>query len=159
MIFAGASYNEYEYDKFDDVQFSTLNLLSEQALPEVDRSDENFAEVPETTISLGLQYSWLSSIGAITPRIDYFYTSEIFMGLDAGAWGVKEQATFDSYELINARLSWLSPEENMEVSAYANNLSDEEYFYGAMATGDTIGSFVVSKAPPRMYGMEMRYNF
>jgi outer membrane receptor protein involved in Fe transport len=159
MLFASASYNEYEYQEFDDVQFSTYHLLARLDLPPVDRSDENFAEVPETTITFGIQYHWLSPIGTITPRLDYLYTSEIFMGLDAGAWLVKDQATFDAYELFNARLSWLLPDEQFELTAYVNNLTDKEYFYGSMAVGDSIGGFAVSKAPPRMYGAELRYHF
>ncbi|MBT4522503.1 MAG: TonB-dependent receptor [Halieaceae bacterium] len=157
-INASISYNKYEFDKFDDLQLSSYHILTQSPPPAVDRSDENFPEVPEKTFSLGVQYSWLGDFGTVVSRLDYHYTGEIYMGLDAGSWGIKDQSTFDSFSLINARVAWLSPDENWEVALWGTNLTDEDYFMGAAAVGDSVGTFPKSDSLPRMYGVELRYN-
>ena len=159
LLIATASYNDYKYLKFEEQQFSSKALFNQVPLPVVDRSDETFAEVPETTYSLGVQYTWDTRWGTFLPRIDYSYVDEIFMGLDAGSGQNPEQSTFDDYGLVNARVGWSSPEGRLEGALYVTNLTDELYYVGAAAVGDSTGAFQTTSAPPRMYGLEFRYNF
>ncbi len=158
LLLATFSYNDYEYLEFDDIQFSTSALLNQQDNPQVDRSSEPFAEVPETTYSLGAQYTFNTSVGSFTPRLDYSYTDEIFMGLDAGAGQNAAESSFDDYTLWNARIGWRSPEARFEAALYATNLTDEEYYFGAAAVADSVGNFMRTIGLPRMYGLELRYN-
>ena len=158
MIIATGSFNDFEYLEFDDTQFSTRALVDQVPLPIVDRSSEPFAEVPETTYSLGVQYTLDTSVGVFTPRIDYSYVDEIFMGLDAGAGQNQDQSTFKDYGLWNARIGWVSTDGQFEAALYGTNLADELYFHGAAAVADSTGNFMRSSAPPRMYGLEFRYN-
>ncbi len=159
LLLATVSHNDYKYLDFEEQQFSSKALFAQQPLPVVDRSDETFAEVPETTFSLGVQYMLDSRWGTFVPRIDYSYVDEIFMGLDAGAGQNPDQATFDDYGLVNARIGWTSPEGRFEGALYVNNLTDEFYYFGAAAVGDSTGAFQTTSAPPRMYGAEFRYNY
>lgn len=159
LVSAGGSLNDYDYLDFDEYQFSTTALLTQQPLPLTDRSGEPFAEVPELTYNLAVQYSFNTGWGTFTPRVDYSYVDEIFMGLDAGAGQHRAQATFDDYALVNARLGWVSDDGRLEAAAYATNLTDELYFFGAAAIGDSTGAFQITAGPPRMYGVELRYNF
>ena len=158
LLIATGSFNDYEYRDFDDTQFSTRALIAQQDLPVVDRSSEPFAEVPENTYSLGLQYTLDTSFGIFTPRVDYSYVDEIFMGLDAGAGQNEDQSTFDDYGLWNARIGWISPEARFEAALYGTNITDEFYQPGAAAVADSTGNFMRSPGPPRMYGLELRYN-
>lgn len=159
LLIATASYNDYKYLDFEEQQFSSKALFEQVPLPVVDRSGETFAEVPESTFSFGVQYTWDSSWGTFVPRIDYSYVDEIFMGLDAGAGQNPDQSTFDAYGLVNARVGWSSPEGHFEGALYVTNLTDEFYYLGAAAVGDSTGAFQTASGPPRMYGMEFRYNF
>ena len=109
LLIATGSYNDYKYLDFEETQFSSRALFEQAPLPIVDRSHETFAEVPELTYSLGIQYTWDSRWGTFIPRADYSYVDEIFMGLDAGAGQNPDQSTFDDYGLLNLRLGWLSP--------------------------------------------------
>jgi outer membrane receptor protein involved in Fe transport len=84
---------------------------------------------------------------------------EIFMGLDAGSGQNPDQASFDDYGLLNLRLGWLSPQGRLEAALYVTNATDEFYYFGAAAVGDSTGAFQTTSAPPRMYGLELRYNF
>ena len=61
----------------------------------------------------------------------------------------------DDYGLLTARLSYM-PDEHWEVSAYGNNLTDEDYFDDVVANGSGLRA---SRGAPRTYGVELRYNF
>ena len=159
LLIATGSYNDYEYLDFEEQQFSSVQLLTQQPLPLVDRSGEPFAEVPELTYSLAIQYTLETDYGRFVPRMDYSYIDEIFMGLDAGAGQNVDQSSFDDYGLLSARLSWTSPDEKYEVALYGTNLTDEFYYFGAAAVGDSVGTFPVTPGLPRMYGVELSYNF
>ncbi len=159
LLIATGSFNDYEYLEFTEQQFSTRALLSQAPLPVVERTAEPFAEVPETTYSFGVQYTLVTGFGSFIPRLDYSYVDEIFMGLDAGAGQNRDQSTFDDYGLVNARVGWTSPDARFEAALYATNLTDELYYFGAAAVGDSTGDFMTTTAPPRMYGLELRYNF
>ncbi len=159
LLIATGSMNDYEYLEFEERQFSSVALLTQQPLTVVDRSGEPFAEVPETTYSLAIQYTFETQNGRIVSRLDYSYVDEIFMGLDAGAGQNVEVSSFDDYGLLSARIAWTSPDEHYEIALYGTNLNDELYFMGAASVGDSVGTFPVTPGPPRMYGAELRYNF
>jgi outer membrane receptor protein involved in Fe transport len=159
LLIATGSFNDYEYREFEQAQFSTSALLNQQPLPVSDRTDEPFAEVPENTYSFAAMYTLNTRLGTFTPRLDYSYVDDIFMGLDAGAGQNTSQASFDDYFLLNARIGWISPEARFEAALYGTNITDEFYHFGAVAVGDSTGSFTRTSGPPRMYGAEFRYNF
>ncbi|MEP1471929.1 MAG: TonB-dependent receptor [Halieaceae bacterium] len=159
LLSATGSFNDYEYREFSESQFSTRALLTLQPLPTVDRTAEPFAEVPETTYSFAAQYTLDTAYGVFVPRLDYSYVDEIFMGLDAGAGQNEDQATFDDYFLLNARVGWVSPDQKFEAALYGTNITDEFYHFGAAAVADSSGSFTRTAGLPRMYGLEFRYNF
>jgi len=159
LIMATGSFNDYEYLEFEDTQFSTQALVGQTDLPIVDRSSEPFAEVPDTTWTFGVQYTLDTTLGTFVPRIDYSYVDDIFMGLDAGAGQNQDQTTFDDYGLWNARIGWTSPEGRVEAALYGTNITDEFYYFGAAAVADSTGNFMRTAGLPRMYGLELRYNF
>ena len=159
LLIATGSMNDYEYLEFEERQFSSVALLTQQPLTVVDRSGEPFAEVPETTYSLAVQYTLETQNGRIVSRLDYSYVDEIFMGLDAGAGQNVEVSSFDDYGLLSGRIAWTSPDEHYEIALYGTNLTDELYFMGAASVGDSVGTFPVTPGLPRMYGAELRYNF
>ena len=61
-----------------------------------------------------------------------------------------------SRTLVDFRLNWQNNEGDLNVAAYIKNLTDERYFIGAVATGDSIGTFTQAIGEPRMYGIEIR---
>lgn len=160
LLTAGGSYNDYKYNDFKDQAFAIGSLLSEDAtLPEIDRSSERFPEVSNWTANVSAQYTFDTSIGTITPRLQYNYTSDVYMGLDAGAWRVKDEVTLPSYGLLNARVTYMSPDARWSASLYADNLTNKLYYQGTVGTGDTLGEFTTQPSPPRMYGLEFGYRF
>lgn len=155
------SSNDYRFEEFMDNDLKSLALRGERV--PIDRSDEDFAVSPDTTASLGFQYLIDTRYGLFTPRVDISYKSEIYLGLDRGAWESakenKANAYADAYFLVDARVKWDLDRDDLSVSFYAKNLLDERYDIGAVSAGDSIGTFTRVLGDPRTYGIEMRKTF
>ncbi|WP_289083641.1 TonB-dependent receptor [uncultured Spongiibacter sp.] len=155
------SNNNYRYEEFMDNDLKSLALRGE--FVPIDRSDEEFAVSPEETAALGIQYTLNTEFGRFVPRLDASYKSDIYLGLDRGAWEAskrKEALTYaDAYVLFDARLSWSNDADDLSVAAYVKNLTDERYDIGAVAAGDSIGTLTTVLGDPRTYGIELRKTF
>ena len=161
MINLTYSNNNYRYEEFMDNDLKSLALRGEYV--PIDRSDEEFAVSPEETASLGIQYTLNTDIGRFVPRLDASYKSDVYLGLDRGAWEAakrKEALSYaDAYVLLDARVSWSNHEDDLSIAAYVKNLTDERYEIGAVSAGDSIGTFTSVLGEPRMYGVEVRKTF
>lgn len=70
----------------------------------------------------------------------------------------------DSYSVLNARITWLSPDQRWLLALYGDNLGDEEYFTNALESGvPTAGVDPVVPqyfvGAPRTWGVQARYSF
>ena len=155
------SNNNYRYEEFMDNDLKSLALRGE--FVPIDRSDEEFAVSPEETAALGIQYTLNTEFGRFVPRLDASYKSDIYLGLDRGAWEAskrKEALSYaDAYVLFDARLSWSNNADDLSIAAYVKNLTDERYDIGAVAAGDSIGTLTTVLGDPRTYGIELRKTF
>ena len=146
-------YINAEYNEFND--FSVVN--GEKIT--IDRADEDFAFIPKQTYSLQVKYDWQTSIGTITPQISGFYKDSVFFGLDSKA-SQFSGAYLDSYYLWNARLAFQpAAMENLTVTAYTNNLADENYYGSATGDATTQGAASLNVGQPRTYGIEVYYRW
>lgn len=153
LLNANVAYTDARYDEFDG---QVVDPISGQAST-VDRSDEDFALVPETTFSFAAQYQWMSAVGAIVPRVSYYFRDEIFTGIDERAIEF-DSSTIDALHLVNARLSWL-PQEDFRLSAYVDNVLDEGYFASGFTVSAALGAATLVRGQPRSYGVELSYTF
>ena len=99
----------------------------------IDRSEEEFSRLPGDSYSLSAQYNWQTGVGEIVPRIAVYYTSDIYIGLDYFAANPEfdEYSTLDEYMTVNARVAWFpTRSEGLELAAYVNNATDENYYTG-----------------------------
>src|SRR5690606_22672654 len=72
-----------------------------------------FAQAPEWTVSTGLQYNHTLASGAtLTPRLDYTWTDEYTLATD-----YRNQNFQEPYGLLNARLTYDSPDNRWQLSA------------------------------------------
>ncbi len=126
----------------------------------VDRSDEDLPGLPTQTYYVAAQYLWETHYGSFTPRVDATYKKDINGCFDWAScqWQDGKGMEFDVYAL-NARLTWLSQDEKFRVTAYGNNLTNNQ---SASATLPLIGSTqsrAVNWGEPRVYGMELAYTW
>ncbi len=144
-----ASYTDTEYDEFLD-QDGAGNVI--------DRSDEPFAFIPEQTYTLIMQYDWMTSVGLFTPRVQGAYMDEVFFGLDPVS-ATFDEATLDDYTLWNFRLAWSEAVEGLELAAFVNNFTDEEYFGTGIGSAGGVGAFALLPGKQRTYGVEALYRW
>ncbi len=117
--------------------------------------DMAFVNTPEHSLSLGIEYfQQLRDLGALTWRMDISYRSE---------WA---NDTVNTPELIqsgvplfNPRLTFTPENDNWEITAFVNNLTDEEYIFSGLADKQNFGIGVAIVAPPREAGLVIRYKF
>jgi iron complex outermembrane receptor protein len=88
----------------------------------------------------------------LVANLDYYWTDDIFY--------IDEQGSVPSYDLVNLRVDLNEiAGTGLDISAYARNLFDKEYFSSGAAAGAFIGISTYVLGPPRLYGVELRYSF
>ena len=125
----------------------------------VDRSDEDFAYIPEQTWSITAQYIWDLEVGELSPRLTGSYTDEVFIGLDAAAVG-EDIAFLDDYWIWNLRIPFRpAGMDNLEVAAYVNNMFDKEYFGTGIISTSGVGAAGLIAGKQQTWGVEIAYQW
>ncbi len=155
QIDAGVSYVDAEFDEFF-ILVPDPNDPTGQTFVVEDASDRPFSNIPEWQANLSVQYEFpIGNAGSLRLRGDMAYKDEVFYTNDPNA-ATFDLLTADSYTTYNAGITWTSPNENWQISAYGKNLSDEREINGGFAV-DAFGTTDVSTLPPRMYFASVRY--
>ncbi len=136
--------------------YTLLTNTSDGVMP-VDRSGEPFPLVPKNTASVTLSSAWDTSLGTFEPMLQVYYRDRLFTGLDFAAINYAS-STIPEQTVANARLAWHA-DSALRVTGFVNNLTDERYFAGGAAVSDQIGVVSYQPAPPRHFGVELRYSF
>lgn len=141
------------YDQFSDAQNSLTG-------GPIDRSGERFPNVPVAQAHLAAEYSLAVQSGApwlrgwVTPRLDYYYQTEVFYtGPELPA------ATQGGYGLLNGRLSYTFAGARAQVALWVENVTDSVYFNRVISTAPLLGSVQRGYAAPRTFGAELSYFF
>lgn len=164
--------NDGEISEFDDIQLTLADTSSPPALgcqraqlPFVqldscanDRSDENLPRLPEQTYFFAAEYTLDTGVGRVLPRVQLSYKSDIDYCFDSascrsGLWLEGEQ--FD----LSARITWVSADEKWVGALFGTNLTEEDYTEGGAALVESQGVGGIANATPRMYGVELAYQF
>ena len=130
-----------------DFEFTSINYPTTSIVVGANRPG-----IGEFKWSLGAQYEALlgDNVGTLTPRVDVAYTPGY-----CGNFACDPNVKVDNYTLVNARLTYRSPEEDWSVALEATNLLDKFYFLNKFAT------FYVNGQPgrPREVAVTVRKNF
>jgi iron complex outermembrane receptor protein len=126
----------------------------------VDRSDEDLPGLPTQTYYLAAQYLFDTSYGTITPRVDATYKKDISACFDWASceWENGDGVLYDFYAL-NARVTWLSRDEKIRVTAYGNNLTDNQSTTASLPLIGSTQSWAVGWSDPLTYGVELAYKW
>lgn len=117
-------------------------------------TDTDFARSPKWSATLSGSYQIpLGSFGDFRTYINYSYKSRVEHNIPNNPFFRQS-----GYGLVNARLTWMAPGEDWEVSVFATNLTDEEY---VLATTDFAGlGFIDAQyAVPREWGISAKWRF
>ena len=117
---------------------------------------------PEWNWAIGAEHEYaVGGTGStITPRLDFNYQSTIWFATNPVAGIVNESdGRQPEYMLMNGRVTWRSPEDRWAVSLYALNLTDEYYYWGKLSLLANSGREQGNPAPPREFGLNVRFNF
>ena len=126
---------------------------------------------PEHTYNLGIQYeSSLSANYDLVIRADYMEVGETWFhtvqnNQQPSVWGAllgfpvnsdMSKAVRDEYNLIDLRASLVG--ENLTLTIWGRNITDEEYLAEVIPAPEFGGSFI-HEAPYATYGIDLKYNF
>jgi iron complex outermembrane receptor protein len=154
-----------KYDEFDD-QTWDINPgtgLVENIRPR-DRSNENFTNVPEVSVDGSVEYPiafrglGLPDYGTLTPIVHVYHESETDMHITAEGYASRKFRQ-DAYTLLDVRLIWDLWDDRTQVSLFANNLTDVDYFTSAIDLTNTLGFGGLYYEAPRTFGGEIRYRW
>jgi outer membrane receptor protein involved in Fe transport len=160
ILNANVSYTDASYDDFIASDVDTDAVPPTQST--VDRSDEDFAAVPELTYALSAMTILPTDFGDFSPRVTMYYRDELYTGLDATAWDpqFRDRTTIDDVTLWNFRLGYTPPNrDNIQVILYVDNLTDENYFQGGFSNTESLGAGSYVLGEPRSYGVEASIAF
>ena len=142
----GYAYTDAEYDRYVTPQGE-------------DRSGLPFLYTPEHQLNLGLSLDLpiRRTLGKLTISGTYSWQDDVFAGF------VDPSAPFvniESYGLANLRLDWNEfLVDRVDVSAFVNNVADEEYRVANYQQYDGIGTVVSLFGEPRTWGFSARVRF
>jgi len=128
----------------------------------VDRSDEPLPRVPEWQAYAMADYSFSFRDGStVTPLIAARYMSEIYHGFDRGSFVYAEDlSTSDPVVIMDARVTYLSPDQKLEIALWVKNLTDkQDHMVGAIPLVETTGTVGQIYGDPRTFGLTMNYMF
>ena len=132
---------------YQDSEFGDTDIPG-TAFP--DQSGQDLIRAPEHKFSLNADYIQpLANGSELAVTLSWRYTDDQRGELEP--WAVQPE-----FDLFDARVSWTSSNEALEVAVWGRNLADEEYLSHLY----TIASSVVAvHGDPRMYGATATYRF
>ena len=111
---------------------------------------------PEWNLNGLIRYEWPMSLGRLAFQADAVYRSEHFFALTA-----LPNQTEDGYTLANVSATYAAESGAWSVSAFVNNVTDEEYIVQTfdLSTTDLFGMTEQYYGRPRWWGVSFRFNW
>lgn len=136
-----------------DAQWKKGTLTPQTATVGIEETDK-FAMVPKWSLSGSVAYDFrLGNGGTVTPRVDWSYKSKIYK--DAANTDVLIQ---DGYHLLNASITWLSPDEKFSFGVQGTNITDEVYIMtGVMQPDGGFAEALYSRGAEYTAVLTLRY--
>lgn len=138
-----------EYLDFDTAVLSTPIPGGGTAFGTFDAKGNELPVAPDLVGTVGLDYRIPSSVGEFKLNGTYTYNDGFFAEAD-------ERLRQKAYHMVNAQISWTSPDESYEVMLFGRNLANEDY---AVLLYSQIQGDAIQYAPPRTYGVSVKFNF
>ncbi len=142
----------YSNLKTEYTRYQIIEAAGETAAD--DRTGDPRVGTPENKFNLMAEYViGLNSGGDVVLRGDYNWTDERVGTIS------DPSLTVPDYQLLNARVAFNSPTDTYTVSAWVQNLTDEEIVGSYGGPGSAIGSETGWRFQPRMFGADVTVRF
>lgn len=134
---------------FTDAEFTEVDPGGEFT------EDSKFIQTPKWTANVGLQYTTsVAGYGDLILRGDYAYRSEHYNDAQNS-----ERVKEPGYGLLNASITYRTPNGNMGLRLFATNLTDEEYLLFGIDPTAGLGFSSGTFGRPREWGLTAFYRF
>jgi iron complex outermembrane receptor protein len=153
-IDASYAYLNSKLEELEQVTF-TPGSLYDIAVPS-SRVGSRLALTPTNKASLTATYTLPlpETAGRLSVSSTYSYTGDMLTST-ATPFGV-----LDSYKVVSASVNWKAiADSRVDVSLFATNLTDEEYFVYVAGIYNTLGFESATLSEPRMYGVRVNVRF
>jgi iron complex outermembrane receptor protein len=109
-------------------------------------------QTPPYTVDLGAEYTFVTDIGSITPRVDSFISGKVQFLPDNFITSQQKP-----YTLTNLRLTWISNDNHYKAEAFVNNIENADVISNDGLQSITLGQSVLEPDnfayfPPRTVG-------
>jgi iron complex outermembrane receptor protein len=135
---------------YTDAKFDSLTM---QAKLSGFADGEPLPQIPDWTVNTGLQYAFNIGAGELTVRGDLSYKGEQLLT------AADPSSIQKGYALLGARIAFVPDGlEELEVSLYGLNLTDQRYYVYHASLAPT-GQEVAIQGAPRLIFGSMKYMF
>ncbi|MDB9999183.1 TonB-dependent receptor [Porticoccaceae bacterium] len=142
-----ATYLDATYDTFEN----PVSAIDPTQPADFNGNDLNYA--PKWKLYAGVQYILpLGGAGELTFNVDYTYQDDMY----SDAANDDELQLIPSYDLWNGRVTFNPTSDRWQVSAWIQNIADDEYIINHSQASLT-GIDRVIWGAPQLYGMEFKY--
>lgn len=98
------------------------------------------------------------SVGKIRLRGDIYAQNRQYFSNNE--FSITPGTRLPGYSLINARLDWQDiMGSKVSAAVFATNITNKDYFVGGLSQGASLGESAAAPGRPRMYGIELGYEF
>jgi iron complex outermembrane receptor protein len=113
---------------------------------------------PKYTVNMGAEYALQTDIGTFTPRVDVFFSGDLYF---AGANKALDRQS--AYTFINLSLGYVEPKGVWTVDAFVHNLADKDVISNQTHSSSSNGLGIQINQnvyyPPRTVGVRFGVNF
>ncbi|MDB5466914.1 MAG: hypothetical protein JWQ46_1676, partial [Phenylobacterium sp.] len=157
---ASLTYTEAKYDSYVtiDNRYATAAPGCDPATRLCDFAGHRLVQTPKYTFDFGAQYTFNTSLGQITPRVDVFASGDLYF--------LSANSPFDrqgAYTLTNANVTWRDPTGRYSVEAFVRNAFDKNVISNDGLQSNTLGGGFgldnYAYYPPRTFGVRLGVDF
>ncbi len=120
----------------------------------IDFSGAQLVNSPEFSFIGYAQWVLPTDYGTFVPRFDWSFKDDVFFSPENS-----ELVGQSALWIMNLRLSYQMPGENIEISGWVENLTDQTYTVDVFNLSRFRGSILYAIGDPRTYGVTMKVSF
>lgn len=151
----GFNYNylDHEFQSYPGAPCTVIQLAADPGCQN-DFSGERGAFAPEHSGAVNLDYTYDFSKWYLTAHLAVNYKDEMYLDGD-----LDENVLQDSYTKVDASLGLASQDDRWNFVLYGRNLTDENTYTAALDAPLSGGVYAAWIEEPRIYGVEVTFNF